>query len=274
MKSNRNQNKLQKNLRAESSVKQSKFSKFREFSTLEVIFLATLPIDAAIWYAHITPTAPVAMIERTPAPIEVIHPVFKPEPFIATVSEKRIETIFKPLQVMAKTAPEIKPAIPVEPTIEELLKKEAVLMQDHWGEDLVEWNRQANEKVKQSMDQYAMQPNHEAVKSRRVVGRMAYAFQDGTYFQRSPASGGVANSANDSNLAMAQISAMIPTRVGSYNYANQVGTTAGSSTTGSVPAGRCSLRPPVSPDPRCRANYACRICGGCCCLCEARLAGL
>ena len=36
----------------------------------------------------------------------------------------------------------------------------------------------------------------------------------------------------------------------------------------------CSLAPPRSPDPKCRANYPCRICGGCCCMCEAVLSGL
>jgi len=36
----------------------------------------------------------------------------------------------------------------------------------------------------------------------------------------------------------------------------------------------CPLMRPRSPDPQCHANYPCRICGACCCGCEAFLAGL
>lgn len=75
----------------------------------------------------------------------------------------------------------------------------------------------------------------------------------------------------------ASMDAARPRRVGTFNGGDSSRAPAAVRADDRAPAPvtSCSVkRPPASPDSSCRANYPCRMCGGCCCNTEAHLSGL
>ena len=295
MKINRKLKSGAKNQAKQLSGNHSGISMLHKFSTLEVIFLTMLPIDAAVWYVARdqvkTKTTPTQLVKKEPIP-EVVLPVFKPE--FPVVSEP----VLKP--IMEKAAAKIVP-IPVKPekSMEERVQAEIDQAmkepEDTWSQDLVEWNRAANVIVKKSMDKYAMEPEHNMANSPRV-GRMAYAWQETGYHPHlgSDSGTGGARSANDAMTTSSNVrstSTILGSSTGRTAYAwqdhNSYRAHIGSiparpvmniqrslaSLTGK-PSAACTLKPAATPDPLCRAKTCCRICGGTCCLCEAKLEGL
>jgi len=244
--------KLKSGLKAhaqKNSASHSGISMVQKFGTLEVIFLTMLPIDAAVWYvAHshskLPVTAPAQIVKTVSVP-EVALPVFKPElPLI-------VEPVLSPL--VSKAIPKQMPlaqapiAKPVERAIAKIEEPKPV--DDSWSEDLVKWNNEANAKVAESMIKYEMEKVREGNGRPRRLGSMTYGWQDsGSYHS------------NNRMVVMANDSDRAPSSVGPV------------SAFGSHRA--CTLKPAMTPDPLCRAKSCCRVCGGTCCMCEAKLEGL
>ena len=222
-----------------------------KFSTLELIFLVSLPIDAVIYFMATVQNKPMIISQKLQT---IVEPEYNPDQIEKIIPPIEIGHLDQPIKVepvIVKNTEEV-----ISSDLAEEIRKEKEYMND-WGKDLVEWNREANIKVKESIKKYAMKPPEEGRAKPRHLGSMTYGFQDDSYSrvqQQNFASRSPATSANSNGFVAASVASVF-----SFNP-----------TSGKT----CSVRPPLNKDSSCRANYPCRICGGCCCNTEAKLAHL
>ena len=254
-----------------SSIVRPSLSKniLKRFNTLELVLLATLPIDAAILYSHQTKMDPIVVITpfEVEAPIKLIPPISVAEtkPVLEPVKPKEL---IKELQIerITHTAQPATPSdIPADLAEEIRLEKEKI---DDWGESLVSWNQEANLKVKETMKKISMEPPKEGTGRPRRLGSMTYGFQTDQNIQTAR----IANYNAISAQGPGSGTRRSPTSVQDIDLRQK-----NSSWDGGTRNNRgnvCSLSPPINYDNACRAKYPCRICGGCCCRTEARLASL
>ncbi len=242
-----------------------------KMSSMEVLCLTLVPICGAVWLytktESVQPVASVRPVVREPSAI--VEPLKPKLPEIAkrVDVQKRFEppvVEMEPLKPIPKEVIHEAPRMPTI-TLEEARRQEAEIQaridseQELFSKDALQSMNQANQLLKMSMQAKAVQDAND---------RSTQQIQQRNRTQRtfSTSVSGAIGSSGAYSQSRGPSSVELLAR-DSMPMSNR----------GLVPAygGQCSTsRAPASPDASCRANYPCRICGGCCCGFEARLAGL
>ncbi len=196
-------NKLRFDRKSESIARpsESKFQKsaLSKLSALEMVVLASLPVDAALLYHFNSSSQPATVAV---APKEVFIPKSTMERILPPIEMEPIQLSQALPKVVASPIPVIQKEVQNQPQISAELAEEIRLEKEQlndWGAQLVTWNLEGNKVVKESMAKMAREIPKEAPRKQRYIGRMIYAFQNEPNFNSNAAR---ANGNTSASMAM------------------------------------------------------------------------